>query len=259
MLWIKKPFTKIACISDPHAHLETLKALIAKIPADYTIIILGDMIDKGKNAKGVVDLVMNNYEALLGNHDLLMTIEHHPRYWKRYQSLWLINNGKDTHKSYGDKWKILNIQENKIKFHEHVRYLKTLPLVIELPNLLVNNKPVILSHSTISQAVTHYGSIEKLKEVLKTRKREEFLLDHAEKNEVSEREVIQSILWTVVDDVNSLPNQGCFNVIGHTVQDKGIQIGENGAAIDCGVYLHKKMSALLLPDLTIIEQEALPD
>lgn len=259
MLWIEKPYTKIACISDPHAHLATLQALIAQIPPDYIIIILGDMIDKGKKAKEVVQMVKDHHEALLGNHDHLMTVESNPKTWKHYQSLWLENNGRDTHKSYGDKWKIQNIKENKVTYHQHVVYLKSLPMVIELPNLMVRGKPVVLSHSTISKAVAYFGGIDKVKEELNTKPRGEYLSDFADKKEVSARKAIQSILWEVVGNVTELPDLGVYNVFGHTVQDQGIQIGDNGAIIDCGVYVNNTMSALLLPELKIITQVKIPD
>lgn len=258
MLWIEKPYTKIACISDPHAHLATFMALVAKIPPDYLIIVLGDLIDKGKKARDLVTLVKANYEALLGNHDHFMTVESRPA-WKRNESLWLYNNGKSTIKSYGDKWKIQNREADRRVFQQHVIYFRNLPMVIELPNLLINGKRVVLSHSTISKAVEYYGSIEKLKEVMNTTDRSEFLSDYVNKNEISPRAAIQSIFWEVVPDVGELPNLNIFNVFGHTVQENGIQIGEQGAAIDCGVYKHDRMCALLLPDLKIIEQELVAD
>lgn len=263
MLWIEKPYTKIACISDPHGHKKTLEALLAKIPSDYKVILLGDLVDKGKDAKGVVAL-SKNYDCVLGNHDMLMTVESHPRYWKRYESIWLMNNGKDTMKSYGDKWKILNSSEHKTQFHQDVVYLKSLPLVIELPNLVVKGKKVLLSHSTIGPAITFFGSVEALKEVLNTTPRQELLGTHLR----PEREgaliptkegMVQSILWTVVDEPSVIPATGFFNVMGHTVQNEGIRFSEEGALIDAGVYRNSRMQALLLPDLTVIEQEALPD
>lgn len=259
MLWIEKPYTKVACISDPHAHLATFEALVSKIPPDYQIIVLGDLIDKGKKARELVELIKTKYEALLGNHDNFMTVETNPRYWKQWTSLWISNNGRDTMKSYGDKWRIQNVEEHKKTFREHIVYFKNLPLVIELPNLMVKGKPVILSHSTISRAVNHYGSIARLKEVLQTGKRQEFLANYAREESTTEDAIIQSIMWEQVNEVDKLPDLGIFNVVGHTVQDNGVQIGNNGAAIDCGVYKNYKMSALLLPELTIIEQEALPE
>lgn len=262
MLWIEKPYTKIACITDPHAHLATLQALIAQIPPDYQIIVLGDMIDKGFKSKEVVQLVKDNYDALLGNHDHFMTVESNPNRWKRYQSVWFdLNNGKLTHASYGDKWKIKNIAENKVAFHQHVVYLKSLPLVIELPNLFVNGKRVVLSHSSIGPAVEYFGGIEKLKEFLKTKERSELLSDYDHDDIHDEVSAVQSIMWSDVTTVDALPSLGVLNVMGHTVQKDGIvKLGENGAFLDCGVYNEGgTLNALLLPEMKIITQQRIID
>lgn len=263
MLWITKPYTKVAVITDPHAHKKTLQALIAQIPPEYTIIINGDLVDKGDDAKGVV-AEAKKYDNTLGNHDMLMTVENHPKFWKRYESIWLGNNGKDTIKSYGDKWKILNVPENKKQFREDVNFLKSLPLVIELPNIMVADKPVIVSHSSIGPALNYFGGIEELKDVLNNTPRQELLGEHLrpakeEEPVLSKAGMVQSILWTQVPSANDLTRTGFFNVVGHTVQPNGVTIGPDGACLDCGVYNFNKMCALLLPEMIILEQELIPD
>jgi len=64
-----KPF---AIISDVHANLEALQAVIAHIRSGQAtkIICLGDLVGYGANPAECVDMVMENCEVcLLGNHD----------------------------------------------------------------------------------------------------------------------------------------------------------------------------------------------
>ena len=60
-----------ALISDIHANLEALEAVLADIRAQGVekIYCLGDIVGYGANPRECIDLVMNCQVALLGNHD----------------------------------------------------------------------------------------------------------------------------------------------------------------------------------------------
>lgn len=260
MLFIEKDYSKIAVISDPHANFATFLALVNQIPKDYKIFVNGDMIDKGKKAKDLIDWVMNNADANLGNHDHFMTVESNPRFWKRYESTWLENNGKQSIKSYGDKWKINNDMESRKLFLSHVNWLKSLPLVTFFPNILVNNRQVVVSHSSIQNAMEKFNNnLEQLKSFLNNTPRSELLGEYAEKGESStNRAIAQDIMWNRVDDIKLVKDTGYFNVIGHTTRDTA-EISEHCACIDTHVYKPNKLTALLLPELTLIEQVFISD
>lgn len=75
----------IYVIGDIHGHLELLKAAHHRIAADMalhghaTIVHLGDLVDRGPDSKGVVELLMKGVQAgrdwvvIKGNHDRLFT------------------------------------------------------------------------------------------------------------------------------------------------------------------------------------------
>lgn len=259
MLFQTLDFSKVAVISDPHAHLATTLALIAKIPSDYVIIFNGDLIDKGKRAKELVELVKTKYFSTIGNHDHLMTTETRPQLWKQWQSLWIANSGKMTHKSYGDKWKIQNDPDCRKIFIEHRNWLRTLPLVIHLPNIKVHGKEVVISHSSLHKTMSDLGGgLSNLKHVLNTNSREDLLGSQVYVNDGSLAGIVQEIFWNFNKDINLIPDLGIFNVFGHSTQDS-VKINNHCACIDTGVYLPNKLSALLLPDLTVIEQVTIAD
>lgn len=67
---------KIAIISDVHANLEALEAVLAKIDDEGVdqVICLGDVVGYGANPNECVDLVRrNSLVTLLGNHDAATT------------------------------------------------------------------------------------------------------------------------------------------------------------------------------------------
>lgn len=73
------PAPKLIVIGDVHGCAEELKALVHKLPLDQdtTLLFLGDYVDRGPDAKGVIDTVLDLSElykviALKGNHEWLM-------------------------------------------------------------------------------------------------------------------------------------------------------------------------------------------
>ncbi|MEW9702496.1 metallophosphoesterase family protein [Paenibacillus sp. SI8] len=95
-------------ISDIHGELEKFEALLTKAgynPEQDQLILLGDYIDRGPDARGVLDKVMQLKEAgalvLKGNHEDMMIqalTTHDERAWNR----WVYINGGDlTLDSYG--------------------------------------------------------------------------------------------------------------------------------------------------------------
>lgn len=262
MLWKEYNFKEIIAISDPHAHYNTLISLIEsirKIHPTTPIFILGDMIDKGKRAKDLIDFVMSteNVYALLGNHDHLMIVESRP-YWKRYESLWLYNNGDMTHRSYGGKWKIQNRDDNRLSFYKHLNWIKTLPLVVNFPNIIINGKELVLSHSGLDKSVILAGGIEKLKKILNENSPTELLKNHLKDVTTNEQRIALEVLWNVLPEGHNMPDLGIFNVFGHTTQ-KEVLVKENFACIDTKVYGPNKLSAIHLPSMEIFEQPTLED
>ena len=62
---------KTIVIGDVHGCFNTLKKLIRKFPKDSKLIFLGDLCNRGKYSKDVIDFVIkNNHQCLLGNHEI---------------------------------------------------------------------------------------------------------------------------------------------------------------------------------------------
>ncbi|MBL8021591.1 MAG: metallophosphoesterase [Leptospirales bacterium] len=92
-------------IGDIHGCLEELEELLHRIPAQDPLLFLGDYIDRGPSASGVIARVMREKHRshyLLGNHESMML-----NYFQDPASdegrSWLhpLNGGQDTLKSYG--------------------------------------------------------------------------------------------------------------------------------------------------------------
>lgn len=69
----------IAVIGDVHESLAALKALVAKIPLNATIIFVGDLIDKGTQPKETLEYV----KSLKKSRKIIVVIGNHERYVAR--------------------------------------------------------------------------------------------------------------------------------------------------------------------------------
>ena len=57
---------KIFVIGDVHGCYHTLLDLLNKLPKDASIIMIGDLCDRGPYSKEVIDLIIkNNYQCVL--------------------------------------------------------------------------------------------------------------------------------------------------------------------------------------------------
>jgi len=124
-------------IGDVHGRLKLLDQLIHNVPWDVShdkIVFLGDLIDRGDDAPGVVNRVMElikenpNIVVLSGNHEqmLLDCLD--------YGDLqWLIpeNGGLATLSAYGFELdQLKDVSDIKIPL-EHVEFIRTLPFYHE--------------------------------------------------------------------------------------------------------------------------------
>ncbi len=96
----------IAVISDIHGCLQTLLALVEKIPSDYEVILAGDLIDRGPDSKGVVEWAMNSKtRCVLGNHEDMMLYACGRRHREQSNYLhisdWQRNGGGSTLEEWG--------------------------------------------------------------------------------------------------------------------------------------------------------------
>ena len=141
-------------IGDVHGCLDELLALESQIltdsaalPGEKVIVMLGDYVDRGPNAAGVIDHLMARPPAglrricLLGNHELMaqdFMAKPNPR------SNWLQNGGFDTLQSYGIMPDVLRSARSAqwsmmIKAHvpeEHIDFMRGLAWSLSIPGWL---------------------------------------------------------------------------------------------------------------------------
>ncbi|MBA2937603.1 serine/threonine protein phosphatase [Paenibacillus sp. CGMCC 1.16610] len=114
---------RMLVISDIHGELEKFERLLEAVryrPEEDQLILLGDYVDRGPNARGVIEKVIALKEAgalvLKGNHEDLMikalTTEEE-RAWKRWAQ---INGGDMTLRSYGFTEANFAVDENAETF-----------------------------------------------------------------------------------------------------------------------------------------------
>jgi serine/threonine protein phosphatase 1 len=124
-------------IGDIHGRLDLLDQLIENVPWDVErdkIVFLGDLVDRGKDAPGVVDRVMEIVESnpnvivLRGNHEQMVLD------CLDYGDLqWLIpeNGGLTTLESYGMKLEELtDVSDIKLP-EDHVEFFRAMPFYHE--------------------------------------------------------------------------------------------------------------------------------
>lgn len=105
---------RIYAIGDVHGRLDLLTALLRQIeedhlalpPAELHIVMLGDLIDRGPDSAGVIELLLNrpadfaHFHFIVGNHEeaMIQSLEEgadpHKIEWLRY-------GGRETLRSYG--------------------------------------------------------------------------------------------------------------------------------------------------------------
>lgn len=114
---------RMLVISDIHGELEKFDGLLAAVgynPEKDQLILLGDYVDRGPNARGVIEKVIALKEAgalvLKGNHEDLMIkalTTQEERAWKRWAQ---INGGDMTLRSYGFTEADFAVDENAETF-----------------------------------------------------------------------------------------------------------------------------------------------
>lgn len=213
----------IICIGDIHGCYNTLLLLIDKCPADREICFVGDLIDRGPRSRQIIDYVMNNdHYCVRGNHEELALNHFDNPNDESYKNAWLWNGGTETLASY---------PEGKMS-DMHISFLRSLPLYLEFPHLTTEDgRELLVSHTTVAR-----------------------LWDLLKGGESPDSDLLKEICWTRDPYPPSIP--GKFNIYGHTPVGKPV-VKDHFANIDTGcVYTWgDKMTALLFPEMKIIQQE----
>jgi serine/threonine protein phosphatase 1 len=143
-------------IGDVHGCLEMLKRLMDKIayrPERDSLIFLGDYIDRGKDAMGVVEYILSlsrlsgDIHCLLGNHEAIFLDYLEGRDRRSF----IMNGGAVTLESYHAS---RGLREGPLIPETHLSFYKSLKPLIELedywvvhagfrPNLAIDKQPLM--------------------------------------------------------------------------------------------------------------------
>lgn len=151
----------IAVIGDIHGCINTLKSIYGKIknvkgePDVYTV---GDLIDRGKFSKEVVQFCIDNeIKSVRGNHEdmLLRAIESSEKLFSfmyKDAELYYYNGGRETQYSYIESKQYSQFKKfrNALKKTGHLDYLKSLPLKFEFDKCVISHAGIIEGGDNVS-------------------------------------------------------------------------------------------------------------
>lgn len=123
----------INIIADIAGRFDELQLLLKKLPEADLTVYLGDLPDRGTQSKQVIEFLMNapKTEVLRGNHDQMMVNACREK-WDI--DIWYYNGGEATVESYGGAIELIP--------KEHVDWLATRPLYLDLPDVFLSHAPV---------------------------------------------------------------------------------------------------------------------
>ncbi len=137
----------VAVIGDVHGQVEKLKRILDRLRKrdDYQrrwIVFIGDLVDRGPDPKGVVDLVLSTISehpktvVLSGNHELAMSGSlglHETPEENDWAGRWLDHYGShQTFESYQVSFGEIEKLQDALP-DDHVKLLKNLPWAVEHP------------------------------------------------------------------------------------------------------------------------------
>ena len=121
-------------IGDVHGALHTLQKLIAKLPSDAELIFVGDLCDKGKFSKEVIEYVIEGgHKCVKGNHEHLMQKYLYDAVVNGIHSPWSEDyryGGIETYKSYLDDYETMQ---------KHLSWIASLPTYIQIDNYFITH------------------------------------------------------------------------------------------------------------------------
>lgn len=226
------PGQRIYAVGDIHGRADLFARLIdaiekdirrrdaAAAPRETIIVLLGDLIDRGPDSKGVLDLAMRwgeqrSMHILLGNHEemLLDAAEKLEvlRHFLRY-------GGRETLLSFGideATYEAASFEEVQALLHAHIP-LATLDYIRAFKNM-VRIGDYVFVHAGIRPGVALEG------------------------------QTVSDLRWIREPFLSSAQDHGAVVVHGHTITD-GVELKPNRLGLDTGAYQSGHLSALCLED-----------
>jgi serine/threonine protein phosphatase 1 len=184
---------RIIAIGDIHGCAKELEALLRKIKIgnDDLVIFLGDYIDRGPDARRVVDIILELSEmrqvvTLKGNHEALL-LDFLDRPESQGAGLFVMNGGTSTLANYADSSGSFNFPEDHLKFFKDLRLsyetddyffvhagvpeqpLSTIDPIEDEFTMLWTRQPFLSSHYDWGKTIVHGHTPVTVPEVKKNR------------------------------------------------------------------------------------------
>lgn len=205
-------------IGDIHGCYYSLIDLIEKLPINANIIFTGDLIDKGLNSLKVVEFIKNNnYLCVLGNHEEFLLNNIYDVINNKLKTTW------NTNEKYGGQKTIECYKYEEKTLKQHYKWIKELPLFIEIDNL-------IISHAFV---LPYYNR----------RFEEKYRLAILNNRINSEHKKF----WE-----ENFEDYNVINIFGHD-RNKDVIQGKNYFGIDTGLVYGNKLTAMKLSDFSITQ------
>lgn len=232
-----------AIFGDIHGDSKRLRELINIVKDKYPDISFyaaGDLIDRGLDSKGVIDLcIEHNIKSVCGNHDLWLKTIFTDNLFDRF-ALEPVMGGRATFSSYGintNKIYANNFEDMQLIPSNHIEYYKSMPKYI-----LIDEKYLLL-HSPITE--DKYFSLKNKYGF----KEERELLDIID--QMSFDDAALHIMWPSPknDFSNVFRFQNFIQVFGHKPTNN-VKISEHYIALDTGCSTCKPnlLSCIVLPE-----------
>jgi hypothetical protein len=218
---------KYAIVANIAGQFEALMRLVDKIPSDYTIILLGDLIDRGPDSMKVVQWAIdNNIISLYANHED-MFVNSFGKKTSYYYQMWINNGGTHTVKSYSEHPEFVAM--------EHIKWMENLPRIIKLDLNIGSFKGVVLTHGTIHSKYS-----------------DDVLDEEINKDVACPYEIERSVIWSRREPVK----RKFLQISGHNSHWGYRTFKENNETYSYSIdQSHsEKLTALLLPSMKLVEE-----
>ncbi|HQY20013.1 MAG TPA: metallophosphoesterase [Ignavibacteria bacterium] len=148
----------VAVIGDVHGCYYTLKKIHDKLKNAGEVYTVGDLIDRGKYSKAVVEYcISNSIKSVRGNHEdmMLKAIEKSDKFlgfmFKEAEHYYY-NGGKETQNSYIDSKAFSDFKKFKQKLKDlgHYDFIQSFPLKYEFKKVVISHAGIIPGGDDVS-------------------------------------------------------------------------------------------------------------
>lgn len=148
----------IAIIGDIHGCYNTLINLFKKIEGINEIYAVGDLIDRGKYSRDVVQFCMDKkIKSVMGNHEdmMLKAVDSSDKFLSfmfKDAELYYYNGGRETQYSYINSRLFSNFKifKQELKSLGHYEFINSFPLKYEFPKVVISHAGIIEGGDDVS-------------------------------------------------------------------------------------------------------------